>query len=162
LQALNRAKVKYLVVGGVAAIYHGIPRGTFDLDLAVELIEENLQRLEAVIKHLGFLPKIPASVTGLGDPRTRRTWTVQRNMKVFSFEERRPPFRMIDVMVKPLRNFTSVYGKRIEVQDCGVTIPLAPISTLIDMKTGTGRVQDQEDIRYLRFIQSVQPGKQAQ
>lgn len=155
LQGLNRAGVKYLVIGGVAAIYHGVPRATFDLDLSVWLAPGNLERLDQAMETMGFVPKAPVAVAGLADPKIRRDWTQRKGMKVFAFEELKPPFRMVDVMVKPLRNFQQVYKRRVEVHDQGVTIPLMPIPQLIQTKTRTGRVKDQEDIEYLRFIQSV-------
>lgn len=155
LQELNRAGVKYLVIGGVAAIYHGVPRATFDLDLSVWLAPDNLKRLGAVMETMAFTPKAPAAVTGLASVRTRREWTQRKGMKVFAFEELKPPFRLVDIMVKPLHNFHEVYRRRVEVHDRGVTIPLMPIPELIRTKTRTGRLKDQEDVEYLRFIQSV-------
>jgi len=155
LQGLNRARVKYLVIGGVAAIYHGVPRGTFDLDLAVWLAAANLKRLSTTMKAMGFVPKAPVDVTGLAAVRMRREWTQRKGMKVFAFEERKFPFRIVDVMVQPIRNFPQVYARRVVIHDQGVAIPLMPISQLIQTKRGTGRLKDQEDIEYLRFIQSV-------
>ena len=155
LQGLNRARVKYLVIGGVAVIYHGVPRGTFDLDLAVWLAPENLKRLSATMKAMGFVPKAPVDVTGLATVRMRRQWSQRKGMKVFAFEERKFPFRMVDVMVQPIRNFPQVYAQRVVVHDQGVAIPLMPIAQLIQTKQGTGRLKDKEDIEYLRFIQSV-------
>ncbi len=54
IEGLNRAGVRYTVVGGVAVILHGAPRMTGDLDLAVVLEEENLVRLIEVIEGLGY------------------------------------------------------------------------------------------------------------
>lgn len=34
-RALNAARIKYLVIGGLAVIAHGIPRSTKDADLAL-------------------------------------------------------------------------------------------------------------------------------
>ena len=42
---LNRAGVDYVVVGGFAAIAHGVPRTTFDLDIVADRSAENLTRL---------------------------------------------------------------------------------------------------------------------
>ena len=159
LQGLNRAQVKYLVIGGVAAIYHGVPRATFDLDLSVWLALENLKRFETAMKAMGFVPKAPVTITGLANAKIRREWTHNKGMKVFAFEEAKPPFRMVDVMVKPLRKFHQVYRQRIEVHDQGVAIPLMPIPQLIQTKTRTGRAKDREDVEYLRFIQSVRTSR---
>ena len=44
VKALNDAKVKYLVVGGVAVVAHGYERFTRDLDLVIGLEAENIRR----------------------------------------------------------------------------------------------------------------------
>ena len=41
-RALNKNKVRYLVVGGGAVVLHGVVRMTADLDLFVDLKENNL------------------------------------------------------------------------------------------------------------------------
>lgn len=41
--SLQKHKVKYIVIGGIAAVLHGIPRATFDLDILIEATEENCQ-----------------------------------------------------------------------------------------------------------------------
>ncbi|MBD3307465.1 hypothetical protein GF339_13635 [candidate division KSB3 bacterium] len=43
--SLHNHHVKYLVIGGIAAVLHGVPRATFDLDILIEATEENAQRL---------------------------------------------------------------------------------------------------------------------
>jgi len=42
--------VHYVVIGGVAAVLHGVPRATFDLDILIEATLENAQHLlEALV-----------------------------------------------------------------------------------------------------------------
>ena len=36
LRLLNEREVRYLVIGGIAAVLHGVPRATFDLDILIE------------------------------------------------------------------------------------------------------------------------------
>ena len=43
--ALNRSKVRYLVVGGIAVNLYGIERATADIDLVVDLEDRNLNTL---------------------------------------------------------------------------------------------------------------------
>jgi hypothetical protein len=38
-------RVRYIVIGGIAAVLHGVPRATFDLDILIEATPENAQRL---------------------------------------------------------------------------------------------------------------------
>jgi hypothetical protein len=42
---LNEAEVEYLVIGGIAAVLHGVPRATFDLDILIRPTPENATRL---------------------------------------------------------------------------------------------------------------------
>src|SRR5262245_54882901 len=43
--SLNSHGVRYLVIGGIAAIVHGVPRATFDLDILIEASPENARCL---------------------------------------------------------------------------------------------------------------------
>ena len=150
--ALNAGRVKYLVVGGVAAILHGFIRTTNDVDVAVELEIGNLQRLERTMAKAGFAPRIPDPVTGLADPKTRDLWTRRRNMQVFSYTETKKPFRVVDVMVRPMADFERRYAQRMQAVRRGVRIPVLPIDALIRMKRLAGRPQDLEDVAYLEAI----------
>lgn len=44
----------YLVIGGWAAIAHGLPRTTLDVDLFVRPTPENAGRLVSALKKVGF------------------------------------------------------------------------------------------------------------
>src|SRR5262245_34121228 len=52
---LNSHKVKYLAIGGIAAILHGNPRMTFDLDILIEANEDNARNLLEALEeaHIG-------------------------------------------------------------------------------------------------------------
>jgi len=51
---LNKNKVKYLVVGGVACGIYGSPRATVDLDLLIEPTVENAKRLHKALAEAGL------------------------------------------------------------------------------------------------------------
>jgi predicted nucleotidyltransferase len=42
---LQKHKVKYVVIGGIAAVLHGVPRATFDLDILIEATPDNAEKL---------------------------------------------------------------------------------------------------------------------
>lgn len=52
LETLNRHRVEYIVVGGVAAVIQGAPVTTFDLDTLVRVSEENADRLIQALSEL--------------------------------------------------------------------------------------------------------------
>lgn len=41
--------VRYVVIGAIAAVLHGVPRATFDLDILIEPTPENAERLLKVL-----------------------------------------------------------------------------------------------------------------
>jgi Nucleotidyltransferase of unknown function (DUF6036) len=52
--SLQRHDVRYVVIGGIAAVLHGVPRATFDLDLLVEATADNAARLLAAFGEAGL------------------------------------------------------------------------------------------------------------
>lgn len=52
LEVLNQHHVEYIVVGGVAAVIHGAPTTTFDLDTLVRLNQANAERLAKALSQL--------------------------------------------------------------------------------------------------------------
>ena len=151
-RALHAARVKYLVVGGLAVVLYGISRTTYDVDLSVHLTTENLERLANALKRLGFVPRLPIPITGLADPKTRKLWTQQKGMKVYSFiEPYGIPPRNVDVMVEPPSNFNAVYQQRTMTALRGIPVPLMPVKELARMKRKAARPQDLQDVQDLRL-----------
>jgi len=85
VRAFQRAKVKYVIVGGVAVNLLGAYRGTADMDVLVEMSDENLARIVKVMKKLGFFVKQPVDPMGIADKKPRTDWIRNKNMKVFNF-----------------------------------------------------------------------------
>ena len=52
--SLNSHGVKYLVIGGIAAIAHGVPRATLDLDILIEASLDNARRLLDALSAAGL------------------------------------------------------------------------------------------------------------
>ena len=44
-RSFQQHDVKYVVIGGIASVLHGVPRATFDLDILIEATPENAERL---------------------------------------------------------------------------------------------------------------------
>lgn len=43
--SLHSHDVRYVVIGGIASVLHGVPRATFDLDILIDATPDNAQRL---------------------------------------------------------------------------------------------------------------------
>ena len=53
-KSLRSHDVKYLVIGGIAAILHGVPRVTLDLDILIEASDENAEALLLALEEAGL------------------------------------------------------------------------------------------------------------
>lgn len=84
LLTLGDAGVSFVVCGGVACILHGVPRATWDLDLRVGLEADNLEKLIAVARSLGLVPRVPEPLEALLDPERRRCWIEEKQAVVYT------------------------------------------------------------------------------
>ena len=155
IETLNEATVRYTVVGGVAAILHGAPRMTGDLDLAVILEKENLSRLIEAMERLGYKPKVPVNPWGLSDPEIRESWKKEKGMKVFTFFHPKKPFAEVDILIDEQINFGEIWEHRVEYRARNIMIPTASIDDLILMKQVSARDKDLSDIAALNRIKAL-------
>ena len=73
LAALERRRVSFVVVGGLARVIHGTGEPLTDIDIVPSTRPENLRRLAAALEEIGatgarLMPSEPTSIaTPLGD-----------------------------------------------------------------------------------------------
>jgi predicted nucleotidyltransferase len=68
---LVKAKVDFILIGGMAAILHGSARVTFDVDLVYSRSDENIQRLAgALAPHQPYLRAAPTGLPFEWDAKT--------------------------------------------------------------------------------------------
>jgi len=134
--ALNRAKARYLVIGGIACILHGYARATEDIDILIERTAENADRILKALATLGY---------GLA-----RAWTateiLKRQITVVGDDPR------VDIFTVAWSiKYAQAAPRSDTVAVAGVRIPLIGIDDLIETKR-TGRLQDAADIEVLEEI----------
>ena len=132
--SLQKHEVKYVVIGGIAAVLHGVPRATFDLDILIEATAENVQRLlDAFIEaKLGT-----ATMTSSDD-------VLAHDVTIFNDRVR------IDVQTKTLGiAFEDVWLRRKTVSYHKQSFFILSLSDLITSKRAAGRPKDLDDIRAL-------------
>ena len=76
-------------------------------------------------------------------------------MLVFSFVERDPPFKLVDMFVDEPFPFKEIYGKCIMADVEDICIPLIDIEQLRQIKLKAGRPQDLYDAVQLKAIQEI-------
>lgn len=157
---LNKKKVRYLIVGGIAVNLHGFPRVTGDLDIMLNLKDnKSVNGFVEVIKALGFKPKIPVEVDDFAIPSKRKSWIEEKNMKVFSVYNPSQEIEHIDVLVENLIDFDKAYKTREIVNAGNLKVPVVSIDDLIKLKKISGRKRDEIDIAALKEIKIVKDEK---
>lgn len=143
---LERARVPYAVVGGLALALLGAPRGTVDIDIVVEHSEEIFRRLEESLGRLGFISRIPVKASEVFN--FREEYIRERGLIAWSFYNPRNPFEVIDVIIThDLARMTRVSRK------LGASkISVLAREDLITMKRASGRPQDLEDVKVLEML----------
>ncbi|MBI2335656.1 MAG: hypothetical protein HYU97_02700 [Deltaproteobacteria bacterium] len=153
LKELNREKIRYLLVGGIAVNLYGVIRSTKDIDLVVYLENKNLLKFCHLMTRLGYKPKVPVKAEDFADAKNRQDWIENKNMIVFSFYHEQDLMNVVDVFVKHPLPFESIYKRKELIPlDRRVNIPVISIPDLIKLKTEASRQQDLADIRALKEI----------
>ncbi len=149
---LNRIRIDYLVVGGLAVNFHGVPRMTYDIDLMVLLEPENILKLVTKLTQWGYRPKIPIDPGDLADETKRNSWVHEKGMKALNFYSETLPIGEIDILIHTPIPYKELKSRavRIELQD--EKIPTASIHDLIELKLRAGRKQDLADVEHLRLV----------
>lgn len=149
--ALADANVRYLTVGGVAVLLHGISRFTADLDLVLDLDANNVEAALSALAALGYRPRAPVAMHDFSDPARRADWSASRGMVVFSLWSDQFPLTEIDLFVEPPFDFALTYARADHIELGGVSITTVSIADLVAMKERAGRPRDVEDVRALRI-----------
>lgn len=155
-RALNEARVRYLVAGGLAVVAHGYLRTTRDLDLFVQLEENNLRRAIPAMESLGYLPTLPVAFASFADEERRSAWVREKGARVFELFSEEHRTVGIDLFVEEPFPFDSARD-RAEVQELapGVEVPFVSLDDLVAMKRAAGRPQDLIDIDQLERIRDL-------
>jgi hypothetical protein len=129
-------EVKYVVIGGIASVLHGVPRATFDLDILIEASTENVQRLLTAMENAGFAT---ATMTNAKD-------VLANEITVFNDRVR------IDVQTStPGISFQDAWNRRQTITYNGQKFFILSKEDLIKSKRACGRDIDMEDVRLLEL-----------
>jgi hypothetical protein len=142
---LNKLKIRYLVIGGVAVNLYGFTRSTLDLDLVISLDAKNRDKFLKAMDNLNFKINEPS----LGRKLMTGVYPAGK-IKVLTFH--RDEFEIIDVFIQDALNFEKAYKKKKIFKAGKINIPAVPYNMLIEMKRETGRERDLLDTGYLEKI----------
>lgn len=135
-RALNRARVRYLLIGGYASVLHGVPRTTLDLDLALDPDPANVRRAVRALGRIG----LHAETDRVDDILAQGGVTAAND-------------RSVDLLTS-LRGatFSRLWRRRIEVRIPGTRVPVVARGDQIRLLRAAGRPQDREDADALESL----------
>ena len=147
IESLNRAQVRYLIVGGLAVVAHGFVRFTADIDLVLDPDPAAMLRAIRALSDLGYRPRAPVPFEEFADAEKRRSWVREKSLTVFSVSSERHPATEIDLFVEMPFDFERAYADsdRFEV-GTSVEATFVCRTDLIAMKRKAGRPQDLKDV----------------
>jgi predicted nucleotidyltransferase len=151
LKLLAVHKVKYLIVGGEAVIYHGYARLTGDVDFFFESSRQNARKLYEALKEFwaGEIPGIRA---------------FEELMEIGLILQFGVPPNRID-LINQITGVTfpdAWENKTIDsIESAGEEIPIyfIGLEELIKNKKAIGRPKDMEDLKYLKGVKKLRKEK---
>ncbi len=155
--ALEAERVRYVTVGGIATILHGVIRLTRDIDLVIDLDPTEARRAIAVLEQLGFTPTIPVRAEAFADPGQRAAWARDKHMVVFSLQDTRG-YVAVDLFVEYPMDFDGLWERSEIMQVEEISIRVASLDDLIQLKRKAGRPQDLLDVALLEQVRSLGAG----
>jgi predicted nucleotidyltransferase len=146
LDDLNRAGVRYVVIGGIAVIRHGVVRATKDLDLVVACDEDTASRLGSLrIEWEATRPDGSAEERRLPSPG----WPLHL----------RTVHGLVDLLAdqSPPLHLKGLLSRADERKVDGVAAPICSLADLVALKRQGGRPNDLEDLRRLETAHGQLP-----
>lgn len=134
LELLDRHGARYLIVGGLAFIYHAKPRYTKDMDLWIDAEPANVDR----VNH---------ALADFGSPHLLDTGNPDEILQLGA-----PPNR-IDLIRSVIDlDFDAVWSRRIEGRYGRAKANWIDLDSLIAIKSRIDHPRHQEDVRILKLI----------
>lgn len=135
---LNKKKAKFVLVGGLAVVVHGVYRTTKDMDIFFEGNEDNSKKVLEAINMFGF-ESLNLTIEDLMD----RDGYIQLGNE---------PIRIDLFNSLPGVEFDEVYQDAFEHEEEGIKFKVIHVNHLIQNKNTVGRLQDLDDVKKLKKL----------
>lgn len=135
LQVLAEHRVRYVLVGGIAATLRGSPSMTYDIDVAPELSDDNLERLAAALRDLGAV-RYTEPHEDIAQPNAD-----EMSARVEQFAS---PIGYIDVLreLRAIGGYTRLIEAAELIEVAGTSVYVAALDDIIASKEAAGRPKD--------------------
>jgi hypothetical protein len=147
-EVLHRHEVVYVLIGGLAAVFHGSPFPTEDADITPQDDRPNLARLAAALRELNAKIRVEAVPEGLpfacdaDGLAAARTWNLQTDAGD------------LDLAFEPsgTHGYSDLRRDATPTQLYDVTVHIASLSDVIRSKAAADRPKDRRVLPALREI----------
>ena len=146
LTTLVEADVKFVLIGGLAAMAHGSARATLDVDVVYERSENNIQRLSAALAPL--TPYLRGAPPGL--PFVWEEATITNGLN-FTLSTTRGDLDLFGEVTGG-GDYDDLLRHSLEIEIFGITCHCVKLERLIYLKRAAGRPKDLEVIAELQIL----------
>lgn len=145
---LDHHGVRYVLIGGLAAVLHGSPLPTVDADICPLRDRENLERLAAALEDLNARIRTPDVAEGVLFPRDP---DFLAGVELLNLMTR---FGDLDLSFTPAgtTGFGDLSPRAVPMTIRQVTVPVAALEDVIRSKEAAGRPKDHRSLPMLRQL----------
>lgn len=146
LKDLNEAEVRYVLIGGIALIRHGVVRATRDIDAVFDPAPENVARIESLVSRWG-------ATRPDGSPIPDDGISPERSVHLAT------PMGELDLVSEAIAgfNFEDLVARAETRKVDGVEAPICSLADLVAMKRSVGRERDLADLADLEAAHGELP-----
>jgi predicted nucleotidyltransferase len=148
LHVLNEHGVRYVVIGGFAAVAYGSPLPTVDVDVTPDRSIENLARLSSALEDLDARIRVEGIVDGLIFKHDAESLGAVRILNLIT------RLGELDLVMVPAGDldYTFLASRAVTVDLHGTEVPLASLDDVIVSKEAADRAKDRVALPILRQL----------
>jgi hypothetical protein len=154
LEVLDRHDVRYVLVGGLAAVLHGAPHMTTDLDIVPEDGPPNLEHLSEALAEVDARIRVSGAPGGVAFDHSAN---FLRRVRVWNLTT---SLGDLDITFEPsgTRGYDDLQGDAVVMSVGGVDVPVASLADVIRSKEAADRPRDRVVLPVLREMLSRRVG----
>jgi hypothetical protein len=157
LAEFQQRNIRYVLVGCLAVLLHGLDRLTADTELVVDLAPEQAARAVETLLSLGFKSNAPVDARQFADAAVRKRWQTESGMVVLSFWDPQNRLPTVDLFAEYPLDFDALYEESLLMPLATTGVRVASIDHLIAIKQAAGRPKDLDDVDRLAELRRKQP-----
>ncbi len=154
IENLDKSNIKYILIGGMAAIAHGAPVFTFDLDIVHERSDDNLEKIQNLLISLDAYQRRP------DDLKLKPDFDALKGTGHMLLSTQFGPMDILGKIEKGL-GYDELINHVIEIEFHGFRIHVLDLETLIELKKESTRPEDQHRLSILeKTLEQIRQDKE--